>query len=111
MDTYENKLVSQNSSLLGTGEERQALPICVYTDFHDKDTIFPVIDSMYICIYYSMLEADAYCVMPMSIYNSMHLYSPIKADAYCVRPTFFIHMSYLFYFVTIFMTLYVIGFL
>ena len=51
MDTNENKLVCPNNSLLGTGEERQALPICVYTDFHDKETIFIVIDCMYICIY------------------------------------------------------------
>ena len=40
MDTNENKQFGQNNNLLGTGEERQALPICVYTDFHDKETIF-----------------------------------------------------------------------
>ena len=71
----------------GTGEERHILPICVYTDFHNKDSTICLVANS-VCIPNSIHSVIS-CILRQMHTASCLLYliayTLFKSDAYCVR--------------------------
>ena len=70
----------------GTGEERHILPICVYTDFHNKDSTICLVANS-VCIPNSIHSVIS-CILRQMHTASCLLYliayTLFKSDAYCV---------------------------